>query len=258
MDFLKQKNPHERDKYIVFDEGPHIYTIHGDSNYTSVTTWNKSMFSKFDADKIIDKMMKSSKWPESKYFNMTKPEIKQMWADSGKQASSLGTTMHENIEKFYNNVPVSDISTEFNYFLEFHEKHKDEIIAYRTEWMIYDVELKLAGSIDFVYQDKDGNLSIGDWKRSKEIKKKPFRNECSVNPIIEHIPDCNFWHYSLQLNTYKAMLERNYDKKIKDLFIICLHPENKNNSYLKFKVPDLQKEVLELFEERKQQLENST
>ena len=54
------------------------------------------------------------------------------------------------------------------------------------------------------------------------------------------------------------MLERNYDKKIKDLFIICLHPENKNNSYLKFKVPDLQKEVLELFEERKQQLENST
>ena len=124
MDFLKQKNPHKRDKHILFDEGPHIYTIHGDSNYTSVTTWNKSMFSKFDADKIIDKMMKSSKWPESKYFNMTKSEIKQMWADSGKQASSLGTTMHENIEKFYNNVPVSDDSTEFNYFLEFHENTK--------------------------------------------------------------------------------------------------------------------------------------
>ena len=54
------------------------------------------------------------------------------------------------------------------------------------------------------------------------------------------------------------MLERNYDKQIKDLFIICLHPENKNKSYLKLKVPDLQEEVLELFEERKQQLENNT
>ena len=141
---------------------------------------------------------------------MTKPEIKQMWADSGKRCS-FGTTMHENIEKFYNNVP--DISTEFNYFLNF-TKHKDEIIAYRTEWMIYDVELKLAGSIDFVYQDKDGNLSIEIGKDQRKLK-KPFRNECSVNPIIEHIPDCNFWHYSLQLNTYKAMLERNYDKKLK-------------------------------------------
>ena len=61
-------------------------------------------------------------------------------------------------------------------------------------------------------------------------------------------------HYSLQLNTYKAILEKNYSVKIKDLFIICLHPENKNNSYMKFKIPDLQEEVKVLFKERKKQL----
>ena len=53
--YLEKKYPHERDSHITFDEGPHIYTIDGDSDFTSVTTWNHSHFSKFDADKIITK-----------------------------------------------------------------------------------------------------------------------------------------------------------------------------------------------------------
>ena len=28
MDFLASKNVHERDNYITFEEGPHIYTVH--------------------------------------------------------------------------------------------------------------------------------------------------------------------------------------------------------------------------------------
>ena len=62
MDYLKNINLHERDKYIEFDEPSHTYTIKGDSNYTSVTTWNHSHFEEFDADKIISNMMKSKKW----------------------------------------------------------------------------------------------------------------------------------------------------------------------------------------------------
>ena len=61
----KLQNTHARDKDISFDEVPHIYTILGDSNYTSVTTWVHTHFKKFDADKIIGKMMKSKKWPSS-------------------------------------------------------------------------------------------------------------------------------------------------------------------------------------------------
>ena len=53
-DYLALKNPHPRDKFISFDEGPHIYTVHGDSSFTSVTTWNHTHFPHFDADAIID------------------------------------------------------------------------------------------------------------------------------------------------------------------------------------------------------------
>ena len=55
-DYLSKKNAHERDSHITFDEGPHIYTIDGDSDYTSVTSWNHSHFPKFNADLIIEKI----------------------------------------------------------------------------------------------------------------------------------------------------------------------------------------------------------
>ena len=58
---LEERNVHPRDKEITFDEGPHIYTINGDSSFTSVTTWVHKHFEKFDADKVIKNMMYSKK-----------------------------------------------------------------------------------------------------------------------------------------------------------------------------------------------------
>ena len=68
------------------------------------------------------------------------------------------------------------------------------------------------------------------------------------------VPNSNFWHYSLQLNTYKYLLEKNYGETIKDMYLVCLHPNNSNNSYQRIKVPDLQSEIEELMELRKAML----
>jgi hypothetical protein len=70
--------------------------------------------------------------------------------------------------------------------------------------------------------------------------------------VIEHLPDTNYWHYALQLNLYKYILETKYDKKITDLYIIVLHPEAQN--YQRIKLPDLQSEVAELIMERIQKI----
>jgi hypothetical protein len=70
MDTLTKQNAHPRDSHISFDEGPHVYTINGDSDFLSVTTWNHLHFEQFDADKIIARMMKSKKWPQSKYVRV--------------------------------------------------------------------------------------------------------------------------------------------------------------------------------------------
>ena len=69
--------------------------------------------------------------------------------------------------------------------------------------------------------------------------------------IISHLPDTNFWHYSLQLNVYKAIIERNYNKKVKDLFLIRLHPNCPHKTYELITCADLRSEVTSLFTHRK-------
>ena len=100
--YLSTKNPHPRDKDVIFDEGPHIYTVNGDSSYMSVTTFNHQHFKKFDADKVIKNMMSSKKWPNSIYYGKTPDEIKQIWETNRDEAASAGTKMHYDIECFYN------------------------------------------------------------------------------------------------------------------------------------------------------------
>ena len=119
---LHDKNSHIRDKNITFQEKGHIYNVNGDTKYTSVTTWVKNKFEKFDSDKIIDTMMNSPKWTTNKYYGMTKYEIKQLWNKNGKEASEKGTQMHKLFEDYYNEIQINEQSkttTEYKYFNEF-------------------------------------------------------------------------------------------------------------------------------------------
>lgn len=238
LSHLSDKNSHIHDKSISFEESSHTYTIDGDSSYTSVTTWVHSHFNKFNPDMIIDKMMNGKNWTSSKYYGMTKEEIKLMWEKNGNEASAAGTKLHYDIECYYNLNPISNDSIEYEYFNKFTQDFP-KLIPFRTEWTVFDRETKLAGSIDMLFTDSSNNFYICDWKRSKEIKTTNRYEKCK-HPILVDIPDCNFYHYSFQLNTYKYILEKNYDIKINYMFLICLHPDNKNNSYIKIDIPDLQ------------------
>ena len=240
--FLAEKNAHIRDKDISFEEGPHIYTINGDSEYISVTTFVKSHFSKFDPEKALDMVFKS-KNREKKYGNATRDEIKNQWKKNGEDASAKGTYLHECIEYYYNGCLINNTSIEYKHFLDFAKKY-EHLKPYRTEWMIYDTQLRFAGSIDMIFENEDGTLSIYDWKRIKELNKSNNWNQWALTPEIEHIPDSNFWHYSLQLNMYKAILEKNYNKTIKDMYLVCLHPNNEN--FQRVKVANLEKEIQSL------------
>jgi hypothetical protein len=100
-----------------------------------------------------------------------------------------------------------------------------------------------------VPSQRDGPpLAIYDWKRCREIVKINRGNKFATHPAIEHLPDTNYWHYALQLNIYKYILQSKYNKTVTDLYLIVLHPEAQN--YKRIKLPDLQSEVAELFEER--------
>ena len=257
---LAKKNAHPRDAHITFDEGPHIYTVHGEQGYTSVTTWNHHHFKAFDSSKIIDNILNSKKRndPTYKYYGKSREDILEEWRLNGENASKAGTKMHNDIEYFYNGIEVKNDNIEFEYFQRFRADFP-ELKPYRTEWMVYWEEMKISGSIDMVYENPDGTLLIYDWKRVKEISHETsFGKDYAITPCISHLPNTNFWHYSLQLNMYKKILEEKYGKKVVGLFLVVLHPENHNGSYLRFEVHDLSKEMDALMEVRKKELLDSS
>lgn len=277
---LAQLNPHPRDAKIVFQEEGHLYTIEGVVEHPiSVTTLIHSMFTPFDADRITEMMLRSPKWPQSKYFDMAKEAIEKAWneavpCDAKKlmqsddwykskyllvvkeaiklswevnrdEAARAGTRMHKSIEDFINlhekerelawlyfavhrkvPKPLPD-TPEFFRFMRYWKKLMKEgkYRPYRTEWLVYDEDKRLAGSIDLVLENiETGELSIVDWKRSKDIKTEN-RWQSGID-CWSHIPDCNYQHYSLQLNTYRYLLETRYGKIVAEMYLIVLHPNN--------------------------------
>lgn len=257
------------------------------NKYISVTTWNHSHFAHFDADAIITTMMNGKGWSKSKYFGRTREEIKAGWEKERDEAASAGTAMHYQIECYYNGVdPVPRGEMEVDggvphgvdggvprgkmgvdggvprgvdgsglgppvYFMNFVNACPN-LKPYRTEWMIYHEDLLLAGSIDMVYENPDGTLMIYDWKRTKDIKKSDAFMKYALTECISHIPDTNFWHYALQLNTYKAILEQKYGKTVTKLALVCLHPSKTNFEVIP--VPVLTTEMEALFTLRREQL----
>jgi CRISPR/Cas system-associated exonuclease Cas4 (RecB family) len=251
--YLAVLNAHPRDKDISFEEGPHIYTVCGDrGGYTSVTTWNHHHFSDFDADATISNILRSKKWntdPSYKYYKMTREEIKTMWDNKRDAAAGAGTKMHYDIECYYNKLDVTNDSIEYQYFQRFASDYS-QLKPYRTEWMVYYEELKLSGSIDMVFENPDGTLQIYDWKRCQEIQNETAFGKYAVTSCISHLPDTNFWHYALQLNVYKMILEHKYGKTVTKLCLVCLHPDNSYKTYERIEVPFLEKEINELVKVR--------
>jgi len=274
---LSKANSHPRDKYIKFFEEDHKYVIslEPDVKYTSVTTWIHEHFEKFDADKIIHKMMNGPGWkPGHKYWNMTPAQIKDQWNSNKDELAGSGTNLHFQIECYHNDDrfafkylnkhlyqlyicdhgnKLSETPLEWQYFINFIKDHP-HLKPYRTEWTVFNEDFKISGSIDMIYENPDGTLSIYDWKRSKNISRINTFNKFAITSLICHLPDSIFWHYALQLNTYKFILESKYEKKIRDMYLVRLHPDAEEKNYELIELPDLSIEIKDLFEERRKKL----
>jgi len=259
-------NKHPRDERITFDEETHKYTIDGSRYDISCTGFVHSFFGDFDADEIIKKMMRSPKWKPGeksydKYSQMTPDEIKNKWKSDGDESSDAGTRIHLDIEHYYNSDPIGNMaadgweanqSTEWGYFKKYERKWRlpQGFKPYRTEWLVFNDEIRLAGSIDMVYSKPDGTYAIYDWKRSKEIKLEN-KYQKGLGPLA-HLDDCNYWHYSLQLNNYRTLLQKFYGLVVNELALVVLHPNKKSYQIVRLNLMDTEVDAMWNF--RREQL----
>lgn len=288
IEYLSKINKHDRDDRIEFIEEGHIYKIDGNVIKLSCTGLVKRFFPAFDPDRVIKGIKASSDYKNgfSPYSNMTDSDIKSQWENAGKHASNLGSEMHSNIE-FMMNARVhplfsqskfefsnSNVEQEMRYFYSFCSTYfvnPYPLIPHRTEWVIFDEELLLAGSIDMLFKsygplptdpmrshpewtvtklskhkfkDDEERYWIFDWKRAKEIKTSyKFKNVEDKYIKLENsfLENCDYDKYSLQLNIYRYILEKNYGIKIAGMVLVDIHPNYPN--YKTFDVPFLDTEI---------------
>jgi len=260
---LSTINEHLRDKHISFDEPTHKYYVNGScQGNISCTGFVHEFFGHFDAKAIITKMRRGANWITSKYYGKTDKEIMDEWSANGKSASEAGTAMHLAIEQFLHGSPEQINpemlkTVEWKYFMKFWKDCGHDLEPYRSEWEVFtdsleplqsERKIKLCGSIDMVFRRKsDGKFVIYDWKRSKEIKSENSY-ESGLAPL-EHLPDTNYWHYTMQLNIYKWILEQYYGLEVADLYLVIIHPDQQ--SYRRMRLNIMTDEVEDMIECRR-------
>jgi len=269
---------HARDCYIRFNEAKHLYRVDWKHNgrYTpikkSVTSFIGDFFPKFNPGLIL-RRMRAKKYGKNKYGSKTDVEIKAEWKKSGDDAREAGTRLHNTIETFYNQFRddeelddpcfrTDDIQQEWDQFLHFVRMfEKKGLVPFRCEWIIYsDIKYKMCGAVDMLFVKEvtdDGRLILVmvDWKRTKKLSLYGMK-ETGTGPC-SNVPNANFFKYSLQLNTYKYIIESYYkdieyngviykDIVISDMMLIVFHTNREK--YMMRKCPNMQKIVHKMLE----------
>jgi hypothetical protein len=160
-------------------------------------------------------------------------------------ASEVGTFMHEQTENYFKTgrfettyqfcyegeTEEVNIEPERQHFLRFVNDY--HIRPYRQEWPVYDVPLNIAGTIDLICKDADGDFVIYDWKRSRKVVDatgrpivEGFGGKMSLNGIS--VPDTSYYHYCLQQNLYRYMIQEHYGIRVKalNLVVLCADYDN--------------------------------
>lgn len=238
-----------QDAKLQFEPQEHIYLYDGKIHLMPISNIVNLFFAPFDAIGISQQIALRD--------NIDQCAILEEWECKGAESREIGTFMHSQIESYFQNSrPIYNtqfvyngdfvnvdkevsIEMELQFFKNFIRDH-DSITPFRTEWRICDLELKIAGTIDLLCKNKNGGFDIYDWKRSRKASpdERIWRN--GINGL-HHVPDISFYHYALQQNLYKYILENNYNVRIDNMYIVVFHADFEN--YQKYRIPNMGKEV---------------
>lgn len=225
---------------ITFEEGPHEY-YDSDGNRKKYMSGSRfaSQFLREPFEKIADE--KAEK--KANELGMTKQEVLDMWKHNNEFACNMGTDVHMAAELSWQH-KLYDIDPSVEHFKTFREMRekfykfynfaKDVLIPIKNELVVYDKELKVCGTIDFLcYRPIDDSFIIVDWKTNKNLTRNSFKKYDKVlkqwKPTMmlepfDDLEECHLSEYSMQLSLYKLILERNTSIKISELILVHMDP----------------------------------
>lgn len=237
----------------VFYTDSHMYTYKGEQVETSVTKFISQFETPFDRDKWLPK--------KAKERGITVEELAAEWKHKADVSTNTGTFFHKHMEegfagKYYwpdFTQLLEDLRDEvYNRYLglyemgtKFQQDFQQQLIPVKSEFTV-GLSTKIAGQIDQLFYNRNTRkLDIYDWKTNKSIECwSPYRKKL-LGPF-SHLDDCELNKYSLQLSTYKYLLEKQ-GISIGELNLVWFNENNK--SYQIFPCRDVSSIIGTLLEE---------
>lgn len=242
------KAKHPRGVEIEFFEDTHIYRslINGrEIKYTSGTGVIHSCFPEFDPSGEITKRCALKE-------GITVEALQAKWKAKGAEACEFGTRVHETCEDIelgrdkLRNEPRDEKETRtFKNAVIMATKFRKQLDILGVEKIVFSPELEIAGTIDlFARSRKDGSYIIIDHKTNKSIDRENKWGNFALEPI-EHVPDINYYHYSLQLGLYQYLLQREGYVPKRSKFKLFLNHLTEEKAEL-IELPDMQLEIRDI------------
>lgn len=249
---------------MKFNELDHTYFNDDGELYVSGTSLIKKFCKPFERMKIATRYAKKHKRKVQ--------DVLDEWDKTSKDAITKGVAFHKMKEdELSEKLHITLEDEEHDIFkanwhegLKINDNLKLESGVY-PELIVWSDKYQIAGQADYVEITKKGYINIQDYKTSKEIKKNSYEKwdgskEMMYFPV-HNLEDCNFNHYSLQLNLYAFLIKQhNRNLKIGKLSIehIIGDFNEDTNSFsnvkvIPYKVPDMQLEIKILLEYYKNQ-----
>lgn len=219
---------------IIFDADTHTYTnTVSNEKYISVTTLLGKYKQPFDTEKHSLRV--------SQREGVSQQIVLDAWSADTKKATDKGTRIHKLMEDFILNKKVIDklefLYTSYNEAVAATVGIYDNVVS---ESLLFNHDYKVAGTADLIFQKKAGFV-VGDFKTNKQFK---FTSKYNVflNPPVQHLAECEFNVYALQLSLYAYMYEKMTNTKCLGLFILFLEDREWvpiHCNYLKYEISEI-------------------
>jgi ATP-dependent exoDNAse (exonuclease V) beta subunit len=210
---------------ILFIPDGHRY-IHEESGkeLQSVTQFISEFFEKFDTERWSAHIALRD--------NLTVKQVLDMWEKKKDDSCDFGKLVHSYAESLIRGSKkvIPSNKAERMYFSavnDFMRSEKHEFIE--AEKVIGSPLYGIAGQVDAISRTKKG-MCIIDWKTNKSIDLAGYNDRRCQRPI-DHLQECNYSRYSLQLSLYRYILELEYGFKISGQLLIHLRPDGKYERY---------------------------
>jgi len=240
---------------VVYYDEPHKYFL-DDKPLTSVTTLIHRYEEEFNEEYWSD--------IKSKEFNVSQNEIKYAWNFINKKATTKGSIIHDYTENIFLNkifpYPKLYIENKFGYDVvydeyektkrqvdRFYHMSKNRLIPIKTEFIVFDREYMIGGMVDILFWNvKAQEFQIWDYKTNKNFTFESKTGE-NLTGKLYLLENCDLEKYSLQLSSYKYIIEKNTSIKLGKSYLVWFSHLNDNYEIIETKNREYY--VKEMFED---------